>query len=214
MNMTGYLLFYYSKIKIRRAVKFFFKITSLAAALLSLSAYCRLYAAEVPVFRAEYRDGVSRWSGSYAAEKIEEHIVHQWGHGGPPEVGYWGEWFDGTPSRDDYSVRWEGVFKFPAGEYEFFLSGDDHAWLFIDGKMAAEVNWDEYPDKWTVFDGSVHEGKIFKIKMTHGAHHIEFRFYEHMGAARAILDWRILETAEKVAWNRGPKATGIIVDND
>lgn len=167
-----------------------------------------LLAADVPVFRAEYRNGVGRWSGSYAAEKFEEHIVYQWGHGGPDEVGYWSRWLDGTPSRDDYSVRWEGVFKFPAGKYEFFLSGDDHAWLYIDGKKAAEVNWDEYPDKWTVYDGSVHEGKIFKIDMTHGAHHIDFRFYEHMGNARAILDWRLVETKEKVVMNRGGAPAG------
>lgn len=158
-------------------------------------------AADVPVFRAEYRDGVARWSGSYAAEKFEEHIVYEWGHDGPSEVGCWSRWIDGTPSKDDFSVRWEGVFKFPAGKYEFFLSGDDHAWLYIDGKKAAEVNWDEYPDKWTVYDGSVREGKIFKIDMTHGAHHIDFRFYEHMGAARAILDWRLLKTKEKVVMN-------------
>lgn len=178
------------------------EVSAIILMILSFQTAGTSLAADVPVFRAEYRNGVARWSGSFAAEKFEEHIVHQWGHGGPDEVGYWSRWVDGTPSKDDYSIRWEGVFKFPAGKYEFFLSGDDHAWLFIDGKKAAEVNWDEYPDKWTVYDGSVHEGKIFKIDMTHGAHHIEFRFYEHMGAARAILDWRLVETKEKVVMNR------------
>ena len=183
-----------------KPIKLFKTAVFFAIILISLSYQMLepLMAADIPVFRAEYRDGVARWSGKIAAEKYEEHIVHQWRHDGPPEIGFWSKWVDGTPSKDDYSIRWEGVFKFPAGKYEFFLSGDDHAWLYIDGKQAAEVNWDEYPDKWKVYDGTIHEGKIFKINMTHGPHHIDFRFYEHMGTARAILDWRLIETAEKI----------------
>ena len=182
--------------------KYSFKKSIKSIAALTMTISCLqaaiLLAADVPVFRAEYRDGIRRFSGPFACEKYEEHIIHQWGHGGPSEVGFWSKWYDGSPSRDDYSIRWEGVFKFPAGKYEFFLSGDDHAWLLIDGKQAAEVNWDDYADKWTVYDGSVHDGKKFEIELTHGAHHIEYRFYEHMGNARAVLDWRLVKTSDEV----------------
>jgi len=190
----------------------FKKIIIPVTVLILISAYLKpagSIAADVSVFRAEYRDGVRRWSGQFTCEKYEEHIIHQWGHGGPDEIGIWSKWYDGSPSKDDFSIRWEGTFKFPAGKYEFFLSGDDHAWLLIDGKQAAEVNWDDYADKWTAYDGSVHDGKIFEINMTHGAHHIEYRFYEQMGNARAVLEWRLVKTSDEVVINNCSKQTSL-----
>ncbi len=142
------------------------------------------------IFHVEFREGEKCWSGPFQSEKYELRILHEWEKNGPADLGFLCRIGNDKKNWDNFSIRWVGKFEFAAGKHKFFLSADDYACLLIDGKKAAEVIWSDIDDEWTSSQGTAHHGKIFEIDMPDaGFHTIEYRYSQHIGNARAVLEW-------------------------
>jgi hypothetical protein len=87
-------------------------------------------------------------------------------------------WKDGL--TDAFAARYTGDLNISkAGKYTFFLSADNDAALFIDGKRVILTN----------ADNKVTEGKV-TLTLTSGAHDIEVRYFENSGRQSLKLEWQ------------------------
>jgi hypothetical protein len=92
------------------------------------------------------------------------------------------DWGAGSPDPkvpvDNFSARWEGNFNFNAGTYNFIMTSDDGARLFIDNQLVLNKWTDQPTTTYTVSQ-----------TMTAGAHAIKMEYYENGGNAVAKLSW-------------------------
>ena len=89
-----------------------------------------------------------------------------------------GAFYPGGPS-DDFAVRYTGTFEAEAaGVFDFFLTSDDGAQLFINGQLVVDNDGLHAPVEET---GSLSLGE--------GSHTIEVIYFERGGGALVDLDW-------------------------
>ncbi|MDP3954420.1 MAG: PA14 domain-containing protein, partial [bacterium] len=91
----------------------------------------------------------------------------------------WGLGSPGSPlGTDNFSVKWRGNFPFETANYEFSITVDDGARLYIDGQLVI--------DRW--FDQAATTYKAVR-SMTSGNHIIELEYFETKGRAVAKMSW-------------------------
>ena len=87
--------------------------------------------------------------------------------------------FKSVPA-DHFAARYTGDLNISkAGKYTFFLSADNDAALFIDGKRVILTN----------ADNKLTEGKV-TLTLKSGAHDIEIRYFENSGKQSLKLEWQ------------------------
>lgn len=119
--------------------------------------------------RGEYFKG--RNFDVYFATKIDSSINFIFHDEGLPQ---------GLPVKD-FSVRWTGQLFAPvSGEYEFLLTNDDGARLWIDSEMVVD-DWKGHPPK---------KNELLKILVT-GWHPLRLDYYQWYGGASVSLWWKI-----------------------
>ncbi|MDP3953877.1 MAG: PA14 domain-containing protein, partial [bacterium] len=91
----------------------------------------------------------------------------------------WGTGSPGSPvGTDNFSVKWRGNFPFEAADYEFSITVDDGARLYIDGQLTI--------DRW--FNQAATTYKAVR-SMTSSNHIIELEYFETGVRAVAKLSW-------------------------
>lgn len=81
-------------------------------------------------------------------------------------------------SPDTYSVRWDGIWDFEGGNYEFSTYTDDGMVIMIDG----EVVFNQWKDQ--------HKRYTFTKQLSAGKHYIKVGYYENSGYSTANLNWK------------------------
>ncbi len=107
-------------------------------------------------------------SGNPAFVRTDNQINFRWGTGVP----------DSSVRGPDFSVRWQGVFNFDQGNYTFLANISDGMRVSIDG-----LTWARWRDQSPTSYG-------FSQTLSAGTHLITVEYYEHTGAATAILSWQ------------------------
>lgn len=123
---------------------------------------------QVGQFAATYYRGTSL-SGTPVARRCESHVAYDWASGAPGVAG--------VPS-DKFSVRWDGLFEFEGGEYEFVARADDGVRVYVDGKRII--------DSWHDQSATDHSGRV---TLSRGQHRVQMEYYENGGLAAASLRW-------------------------
>lgn len=163
---------------------------SLTAILVSLVPFVPSVArATVPAtpFSAEYFS--NRFlSGSPALTRSDAEINFSWAGGSP----------DPSMPVDDFSARWTTTEFFEAGTWNFAMTSDDGAKLFIDGTLVIND-----------YIGHAVRTVTSPVVLTEGMHTIKMEYYEDHGGAYAKLNWtKAAPTAETdysaKFWNFNP----------
>lgn len=81
-------------------------------------------------------------------------------------------------NADNFSVRWVRSLSFAPGLYEFAVTHDDGARLWVDEALAL--------DEW----GSCCRTDVVRVFLTGGAHSLQMEMFDSGGAAVAQLSWR------------------------
>lgn len=91
-------------------------------------------------------------------------------------------------NTDNFSISWEGIVKAPvSGEYEFRLSADDEARLYLSGKLVI--------DKWGDASKPAKESNTYKIHLTAGQIiPVRAEYVERDEFAGITLEWRLTDT--------------------
>lgn len=93
------------------------------------------------------------------------------------------DWGYGSPAPnvniDYFSARFEGVFFFDAGDYQFFARADDGVRIYIDNLLVVDAWWDGFKEPSNVFR-----------RVGGGNHTIRVEFYERAGAAFIRAWWQ------------------------
>ena len=79
---------------------------------------------------------------------------------------------------DNFTVRWQGNFTFPAASYAFTLATDDGSRLYIDGQLTID-NWGEHP--------AIPVTQT--VALTAGTHLVQVDYEQLGGGASASLTW-------------------------
>ncbi len=113
-------------------------------------------------------------------------------------------WFDDSPNpqinKDGFSARWQGIFNFESGEYEFVTVSDDGVRLYIDNELIL--------DKWYGQSATAHSAKK---TLGQGKHRITMDYFESSGQATAQLFWGKAESPYfKYSWRATSTLTGEI----
>ncbi len=132
---------------------------------------------------------ITHWRGEYYANldltgqpvavRDDWSIDFSWGSGAPAS---------GVPANG-FSARWTRTLDFEAGTYRFYLSVDDGARLWVDGRLLI--------DEWR--DSSAREVTT-EIALGAGSHALRLEYYERTGQARAQLRWERLTTVSYPDW--------------
>lgn len=121
----------------------------------------------ITAWRGEYYNNGSL-SGVPTVVRNDNDVKFNWGTGSPAQ---------GIGS-DNFSARWTRSFTFAPGNYEFTVSADDGARLYIDNVLLI--------DAW----GRATGRSITKpIRLTAGAHTIRLEYMEQTGDAKVNLGW-------------------------
>jgi hypothetical protein len=109
-------------------------------------------------------------SGTPALVRSDAAIDFDWGWESPaPQIG-----------RDDFSVRWSGVFAFEAGRYRFTTTTDDGVRLYVDDQRIINA--------WAPMRGS----RSATVNLSAGNHTVRVEYFERSQAAKARLTWQRL----------------------
>jgi hypothetical protein len=100
--------------------------------------------------------------------RCENGISYNWGTNSPAS----------GVNADDFSVRWQGRFKFDEGVTTFTTTIDDGVQLFVDDKMLIGA--------WFLQNSVTHEAKT---ELSAGEHEITVNYYEASGNAVAVVKW-------------------------
>ena len=129
------------------------------------------------------------WKGQYYANpdlrgspkvtRTDAFIDFDWGRSAPAA---------GLPA-DDFSVRWTGKTSFDKGTYQFQVSVDDGARLYVDGQQVA-ASWSS--GKARVITGT--------IGLAKGTHEIVLEYHEHSGNASVQLTWESTNSLPIAEW--------------
>jgi hypothetical protein len=91
-------------------------------------------------------------------------------------------WGYGSPASginvDYFSARFEGIFYFDAGDYQFFARSDDGVRLYINNILVIDAWWDGFKESTNIFR-----------QIGSGNHTIRIEFYERTGAAFVRAWW-------------------------
>jgi glucose/arabinose dehydrogenase len=110
-------------------------------------------------------------SGTATTTRCEPGPLHyDWGTGGP----------DAGVGTDDFSVRWNGNFDFPAGEHTFTATSDDGVRVWVDDGLLIDGWRDQGPTTYTATKA-----------LAAGVHAVRIEYYEHGGGAVVHLDWAL-----------------------
>ncbi len=106
-------------------------------------------------------------------------------------------WFDGAPvpqlNKDNFSVRWQGIFDFESGEYEFVTVADDYARLYIDNELVGDA------------------ANSAKKTLGKGKHRLTLDYVENSNQAKVQLFWDKTKTPYfEYAWKAASTLTGEI----
>ncbi len=105
-------------------------------------------------------------SGSPILTRIDPSINFDWGSGSP----------DPLIPTDHFSARWTRTDTFAAGTYQFSVTADDGARLYIDNNLVIDKWIDQSPSTYTVSQS-----------LSAGTHTIKMEYYENGGGAVAKL---------------------------
>ncbi len=106
--------------------------------------------------------------GAPALTRVDKHVNFNFG-----ESGY----APGAPNKN-FSARWTGYYIPPtAGEYQFFVLGDDGFRLFVDDQKVIE-DWKEHADTLAVHSMNLEAGKPYKVRL---------EYFQHGGGASAAF---------------------------
>lgn len=118
-------------------------------------------------FLAEYFN--NRYlNGAPVVARCENSITYDWGSNSPVE----------GVTTDDFSVRWQGRFKFAEGVTTFTTTTDDGVQLFVDGQMVISA--------WVPQNSVTHTAET---ELSAGEHEITVNYYESSGNAAAKVKW-------------------------
>ena len=118
-------------------------------------------------FLAEYFN--NRYlNGSPVVARCENSINYDWGKNSPAE----------GVTTDNFSIRWQGRFKFAEGVTTFTTTTDDGVQLFVDGTMVISA--------WVAQNSVTHTAKT---ELSAGEHEITVNYYESSGDAEAKVKW-------------------------
>jgi hypothetical protein len=81
-------------------------------------------------------------------------------------------------NRDNFSVRWSGVFPFEAGRYRFTTSSDDGVRVYVDGQLIINA--------WYAMRGT----RTGYVTLPAGSHSVVVEYFERVQAAMVQLDWQ------------------------
>jgi glucose/arabinose dehydrogenase len=119
------------------------------------------------IYQAQYFNNMSL-SGTPIVSRNESDINFNWGSGSP----------DAAINPDNFSARFVKTDTFTDGTYEFTLTADDGARLYIDNNLIL--------DKW--IDQPATTYKVSKV-LTAGQHDIKLEYYENGGQATVVLNY-------------------------
>ncbi len=131
-------------------------------------------------WRAEYYDNNSL-SGAPKLVLFDPALDHDWGFGSPaPEI-----------PPDYFSARYTITRHFEKGTYLFFLTADDGARVWLDGKLIIDA-WDVGFKK--------RQAKIYLDASND--HEIQVAYFENTGKAVVKLSWDVLASDDQIvgAW--------------
>ena len=93
------------------------------------------------------------------------------------------DWGYGSPAPnvnvDYFSGRFEGIFFFDAGDYQFFARSDDGVRIYIDNLLIVDAWWDGFKEQSNVFR-----------QLGGGNHTVRVDFYERAGTAFIRTWWQ------------------------
>lgn len=114
----------------------------------------------------------------FVEARIDHEIAFNWRHRSPVDA----------VGKDGFSVRWSGFVLAPVtGEYEFTVSSNDGARLWIGDKLLV--------DDWTTRPWKRNHATISLEK---GAHPIKLEYFEDYNVASAYLSWQVNNGKRKV----------------
>ena len=119
-------------------------------------------------FLAQYYNGRTI-TGAPVFSRCEASINYDWGVGSGPGGGI---------GKDNFSVRWVGLFSFSSRSYSFRARTDDGMKVLLDGASILSKWYDQAPTSYT-----------FSRSIVAGEHVIQVDYYERTGAAVAQLRW-------------------------
>ncbi len=117
---------------------------------------------------AEYYNNMTL-SGSPVLTRCEAAINNTWDTGGP----------GGGVATDNFSVRWNGIHSFEAGDYTFTATSDDGIRVWVDSELIIDGWKDQAPTTYTA-----------TRTLTAGDHQIKVEYYENLEVATAQLSWQ------------------------
>ena len=129
-------------------------------------------------WRGEYYANMTL-AGQPALVRNDAAIDFNWGPGSPAA---------GLPA-DGFSVRWTRGQEFDSATYRFYLTADDGARLWVDGRLLI--------DEWR--DGSARQS-VTDYALARGTHSLRVEYYEHAGGALAQLRWERLTPVPITDW--------------
>jgi len=133
-------------------------------------------------WRAEYYDNDSL-SGQPRITRFEARLGQDWGTGSPAlEI-----------PRDHFSARWTRTLHLEEGTYLFFLTVDDGARVWIDGRLII--------DAWDIGRVEKQRARI-RLDKT-GDYELQVAYFENTGSASIDLEWIRLGGENDIvgAWN-------------
>jgi hypothetical protein len=119
-------------------------------------------------WRGEYYNNKSL-SGAPALVRDDAQINFQWGTGSPKP---------GTIGADGFSVRWTRTLNLESATYQFSMTVDDGARLWVNGHLLIDAWRDQAPRTYT--------GSIY---VPAGGVPVKMEYYENAGGATAQLSW-------------------------
>jgi hypothetical protein len=137
-------------------------------------------------WKAEYFNNITL-SGAPVLTRNEAAINHTWGTASPQP---------GIVNPDNFSARWTRSANLPAGHYNFQLTVDDGARLWVNSHLLV--------DAWKEQSATTYSGQIY---LPGGPVTIELQYYEKGGAAVAQLTWTPGTTP-------APPVTGTVIVDD
>ncbi|MGC9467830.1 MAG: PA14 domain-containing protein [Anaerolineae bacterium] len=137
-------------------------------------------------WKAEYFNNMTL-SGAPILTRNEASVNYNWGYGSPAA---------GTVNADHFSARWTRSATLPAGNYNFRLTTDDGARLWVNGHLLVDA-W--YRQAATTYSGDIY--------LPGGPITIELQYFEQDGVAVAQLSWSSGTTTPP------PPSDAIIVDD-
>lgn len=100
---------------------------------------------------------------------------HNWGPGGPPEVG-----------SDTFSAQWTTRATFDAGMHRFVASSDDGVRVWVEGEGYVIDNWSVHP----------RETRVAYVNLVEGEHDIVVEYFEETGLANVSVAWSLLDRTD------------------